>query len=441
MRKFRKEFTHIYITGALMCGVAPAVSGVTVSLDAPGSLCGALAEVDDATRELVLSGSASAAELGALRDSLPELAMLDMHALRLTPAEIPPYIFAATKLTDVKLPDDITVIGEGAFAAIPASAVQLPATLDSIAPYAFAHSGLVAVSLPERLRAVGSNAFGDCVSLSVIDGGAGLLTVGESAFHGAAFENVDMSAWQSLRSLGARAFEGCVSLVSVTLPEQDGYILGEGTFMGCTGLTRVQVGVVKDIPALMLADAPDADVSQLLADGVRTVGAYALSGNRSAYITLPATLDSIGAHGMERMMELDTVDAVTLHSVPALGEEVWHGVDQGNVSLEVSGDMADSFASMPQWQEFKISRPTSSIDGIESVTGGITLRFEGTSLIITAPQTIGLVEAVSVDGMLLARVSPAAAEAIMDASRWPGNVCIVAVTLADGSKATYSLSR
>ena len=36
MRKFRKEFTHIYITGALVCAGAPAVSGVTVSLDAPG---------------------------------------------------------------------------------------------------------------------------------------------------------------------------------------------------------------------------------------------------------------------------------------------------------------------------------------------------------------------------------------------------------------------
>lgn len=441
MRKSRKGFTHIYITVALVCAGAPAVSGVTVSLDAPGSLSGALAGLPAGTRELVLSGSASASELGLLRDSVPELVALDMRGLKLTPAEIPPYAFAATKLADVKLPDDITVIGEGAFAAIPAAAMQLPASLDSIAPYAFAHSGLVTVSLPERLRAVGSNAFGDCASLASLEGGSGLVTMGESAFHGAAFESVDMSAWRSLRSLGPRAFEGCVSLTAVALPEQPRYTVGEGAFMGCAQLSGLQGGVMEDIPALMLADAPDADVSQLLADGVRTVGAYALSGNRANYVSLPATLDSIGTHGMERMMELDTVDAVTLHSVPALGEGVWHGVDQGNVSLEVSGDMADSFASMPQWQEFKISRPTSSIDGIESVTGGITLRFEGTSLIITAPQTIGLVEAVSVDGMLLARVSPAAAEAIMDASRWPGNVCIVAVTLADGSKATYSLSR
>lgn len=72
---------------------------------------------------------------------------------------------------------------------------------------------------------------------------------------------------------------------------------------------------------------------------------------------------------------------------------------------------------------------------------GVTLRFDGSTLVIASSVGIARVDAVSLDGIVLARIAPAATEASLDASRWPCDICIVSVTLADGTKHVYTLSR
>ncbi|MDE5922955.1 MAG: leucine-rich repeat domain-containing protein, partial [Muribaculum sp.] len=193
MSKAFKGLSRILLTAVAAIAVIPGAMALTVVADSPGSLASALAGVPSDTRELVLEGTVYSSELAVLRDSLPMLEAIDMRGLIVRPAQIPPYAFAAMPLANVSLPDDITVIGEGAFAAIPAKELTLPARLDSIAPYAFAHSALVSLTLPDGLRVIGRNAFGDCVSLSAISGGKGMVSVGESAFHGAPLRRLDLS--------------------------------------------------------------------------------------------------------------------------------------------------------------------------------------------------------------------------------------------------------
>ncbi|WP_301025845.1 leucine-rich repeat domain-containing protein [Muribaculum sp.] len=441
MSKAFKGLSRILLTAVAAIAVIPGAMALTVVADSPGSLASALAGVPSDTRELVLEGTVYSSELAVLRDSLPMLEAIDMRGLIVRPAQIPPYAFAAMPLANVSLPDDITVIGEGAFAAIPAKELTLPARLDSIAPYAFAHSALVSLTLPDGLRAIGRNAFGDCVSLSDISGGKGVVTVGESAFHGAPLRRLDLSHCESLRSVGARAFEGCSSLEEVSLPATGSLTLGEGLFLGCGALTGIDASGIEHVPALMIAGAPDAALSGILTEGVRTIGAYAMSGNRASGIVLPSTLDSIGDHGMERMHELASIDASALRLVPALGEDVWDEVDRPAVKLGVAEDMADSFAAASQWQEFDISLSTGAVDGIEQDTDGIVLWFDGTVLKVSAPRDIMKIEAVSIDGIMLADMKPGVPQAQIDACHWPCRVCVVAVTLVGGTKSTYTLSR
>lgn len=432
-------FSRTMIAAVAAFAAIPGAMALTVVSDTPGTLSSALGGVPSDTRVLVLEGRVYSSELAVLRDSMPMLEDIDMRRLTVEPARIPPYAFAVMPLANVLLPNDIEVIGEGAFAAIPAKELTLPSRLDSIAPYAFAHSGLVSITLPDGLRAIGRNAFGDCVSLSDISGGMGVVTVGESAFHGASFRRLDLSHWASLRSVGARAFEGCRSLAGVSLPS--GIALGEGLFLGCGALTEIQVSGIDHLPALMIAGSPDADVSGILGEGLRTIGAYAMSGNRAQDIVLPSTLDSIGDHGMERMLELASMDASALRSVPALGEDVWDEVDKSAVKLGVAEDMADSFAGAPQWQEFDITRSTGAVDGIGQDVDEIALSFDGTVLKVSASRDISRIEAVSIDGIMLADITPGAPEAALDACRWPGRVCVVTVILVGGTKTTYTLSR
>ncbi len=127
--------------------------------------------------------------------------------------------------------------------------------------------------------------------------------------------------------------------------------------------------------------------------------------------------------------------------MPALGEDVWDEVDKSAVKLGVAEDMADSFAGAPQWQEFDITRSTGTVDDIGQDADGIDLRFDGTVLRVSASRDISRIEAVSIDGIMLADITPGAPEAAIDACRWPGRVCVVTVTLVGGTKTTYTLSR
>jgi hypothetical protein len=375
-----------------------------------------------------------------VRDKFSSLSCLDIHALAISPAEIPSYAFAAMPLTDVKLPDNITVIGEGAFAALHATSLVLPAQLDSIAPYAFAYSKLTSLSIPANLTVIGKNAFGNCVSMANVDGGSGLVTLGDNAFKCTALGSIDLSASSRLRYVGCNAFEGCSELTSAIFPEEGNYTIGAGAFMGCQQLGNLVIAPQNQLAKLMLADSPGVELSSVLADGVRTIGAYALSGNQSSYVTLPASLDSIAAHGMERMAIVDTIDVVSLTSVPALGDDVWNGIDKSKVVLETSNEMSDSFRAADQWCEFHISQPT-GIEGVESDIADIKLYFENKTLIVKSSIAIADIDVVSLGGIVMARIAPNAVEASIDASHWLGKICIVAVTLTNGTKATYTLSR
>ena len=75
--------------------------------------------------------------------------------------------------------------------------------------------------------------------------------------------------------------------------------------------------------------------------------------------------------------------------------------------------MADSFAGALQWQEFDITRSTGAVDGIVQDVDEIALSFEGTVLKVSASRDISRIEAVSIDGIMLADITPGAPEAAL----------------------------
>ena len=78
-------------------------------------------------------------------------------------------------------------------------------------------------------------------------------------------------------------------------------------------------------------------------------------------------------------------NAVNQIEDPELGENVWEGVDQSNVSLYVSKDLVEDFKMTDQWKEFKISDRT-SVEGIQEdeISNRISASFVGYDLIVKA---------------------------------------------------------
>lgn len=438
---------------AVTLAAAVSAGAVTVRLDSRGSLAARLASLPSTTPDLTLEGVADAAELMSISSRLPELTSLDLSRLNLTPAEIPPYAFAGTKLGHIALPEAVAVIGEGAFAAIPATDLTLPARLDSIAPHAFAHSRLRQLTLPASLRAIGRRAFADCQSLSSITVTPGALAnIGPEAFCATAIGAIDLSQVKSLKLIGDHAFEGCKSLTSVRLPKSAGYTIGQAAFFACSALTTLDGPTLTHVPPMMLAATPDVRPDAIVGNGTVTIGGYALSGNQASHLELPATLDSIGDHAMERMTQLRTVKATTLQHVPALGDEVWDGTDTRNVILTVAPGMPEAFHSADQWCEFDIRSTLSGDDNIEADNSGIAIAADAYDLIVTSPTPLAMIDIVTPDGKVVARIRPAtdtrgsaadtdATQVRITTATWPGPVAIIRVTPTTGPARTFTVTR
>lgn len=119
---------------------------------------------------------------------------------------------------DVVIPDDVTAIGNEAFADC--------ATLTS-------------VTIPGSVKHIGDSAFLRCTSLKYATVSEGVETIGLLAFsHCAALENVKLPA--SLKSIGVFAFFGCTSFTQASLPDGIGEVPA-GLFFGCTALESVYI--------------------------------------------------------------------------------------------------------------------------------------------------------------------------------------------------------
>ncbi len=96
----------------------------------------------------------------------------------------------------ISIPSGVAVVGEKVFAGKRAAKVTLPENLTVIEDGAFsAMKNLTEINLPGSIRAIGANAFADCVLLGEVTLPAGL------------------------KRLGDLAFSGCDSLAGITLPD------------------------------------------------------------------------------------------------------------------------------------------------------------------------------------------------------------------------------
>lgn len=265
--------------------------------------------------------------------------IISLHLFLSQAATVPDYAFTGDlSVTSITTADDITAIGEGAYAGSAIAYADIPAGVTDIGAYAFADcKSLTRVVIPEGVTVVSKGMFRGCTSLRDVSLPSTIETIDADAFASTAVERIDLSHCKNLRSMGERCFAECDRLYEIHLADGISHI-GDAAFFGCTSLREI-----------------------LFPESLRHIGDCALAClTEVTTLTLPASLEYIGSNAMERMDRLSGIDAVWVKDVPRLGEDVWYGLDQHDIWLSVSPRLRDSFLSAPQWRDFNITGGTVS---------------------------------------------------------------------------------
>lgn len=485
MRNVRLVLAVLVLT---VSALWPAVCRGGVTEVSAGEISGGSA-VDRAETSLRLRGTVNAADLDWIAHNCRSLYVLDLSAVTVEPcrldkglasglkefpgAVLPAYSLAGLSAATLVLPAGITEICDGALLGAAITRLTVPSGVKRIGAGAFSGCGsLEKVDLGD-VSAVGPYAFSGCKALTDVKGSGAKLTeigekafagcsrlltfrltspapaltvIGDEAFNSTALHSLDLSACAGLRRIGHRVFASCTDLEELRLPDSVSE-MGEEVLFGCTSLRDFRLpSAMTEVPAMTLTGASEmCDVSGVLHEGLKTIGAYSLTGLAGVTeVTLPESVGRIDSGAFEGWSALGRVIATRLESVPELGSGVWAGVSQDEADLTVADGMESEFAVADQWKEFRI-RPAGEsglelIPIIDQESGVIEARFAGSLLEVTASEELTGVAIYAIDGRLLFMSGVASGYSVEMQTGLPvGQIYIIGLRFAGGKTSGLKL--
>ncbi|MBQ6080532.1 MAG: leucine-rich repeat protein [Muribaculaceae bacterium] len=354
-----------------------------------GGLSGIVTNHDITT--LKVKGTMDARDFYFIADNLHQLSVIDLGEVAVLPCniadrhywkldfdadELPICSFGAMDITSVVLPQGLKSIGKAAFAGCTRlTSITFPNTLDSIGECAFAGcTSLTSLTLPasvevvgwgafmrctsltsfkvassSRLRSIDEAALMDCPSLKTVSLGSTVQSLGERALAGSGIHNVDLTTNRKLNTIGDWAMVK-TPVETVKLPSSVTSV-GKGIFLYDKDLKEVSLG--GKITALNdYLFAGTGLNSEIDLTGVATLGDYVFYNVAElSVVELPETTTWLGTRAMAGMTGLTALTCLAVE-VPALGENVWQGVNQRSVPLTVPKNSVNSYRNAPQWRLF-----------------------------------------------------------------------------------------
>lgn len=488
---------------------ATAANALDVTTAESGTLS-SLTGDDTTITTLAITGPVNAYDFEYINGTLKSLTTLDLSRATITAAsgdrtatgssefdadELPPYSLFGTGLTTVVLPENLIKIGEGALGSTPITSITIPPSVTTISNYAFTNCDklteitvpstvtslgagiwkgckslekatirtqmeeigagmfdgcvkLSEVSLLPTFRSIGDNCFANCSSLAGFTFPSKLISIGDKAFYNSGLMSVLLDNSPSLASIGDFAFAECKQLESVTMGSS-ATALGKGLFFDDTALCQVQLPASTTvIPAFTFKGTTAINPETALPVNTREINDYALYGwEHAESLILPEGTEYIGTGAMEGWNSLQKLGAENLSAVPALGENVWNGINQGDVYLYVKNTTADDFRAADQWKDFKITIGSTGADVIiNDVTGengSANVDFtvgDGYLRVQSHGADIADIRIYDLNGRSRYAASADTDALTVNTTQWRGSVLVVDVRLADSSRATVKLS-
>lgn len=252
------------------------------------------------------------------------------------------YAFVKTSLTEANL-ENVTEIGEGAFARTLLKSATLPQAPTTIGDLAFAYAyGLETVENLNFVTQIGANAFNSTKLTSANLENA--ETIGDLAFENSALTSATLG--EKLTTLGENPFSGCEieSFGKTVDVEFGGKVIGQEFIENYDISETVSVsdGVIyQKLPngQLELVSFPMASKlgTYTVKEGTARISANAFAGSKLSSVVLPTTLKSIGHKAFYGMENISVVTFLGL-TAPILEEEYDESVLTYS-NLPITGNM------------------------------------------------------------------------------------------------------
>ena len=250
-----------------------------------------------------------------------------------TSLEQTPWHQYAAKIWGINLPDDITSIGDYAFAGCGISSFYGPSTkLKKIGNYAFSNcSGLSWLEFPKTLTSIGTGAFYNSTQIQHLVFPNSVTSIGTDAFYGCYLIR-EVTIPGSLKTLAGSVFNSCTQMEKVTF--LNGVSTIDAAFPGCTEIKTVVIPKsVTSIKASAFADC--SALTDVYYSGSESDWNNISIGSSNGYLTNAAkhfsSFAASGKHGNNLTWVLD---------------------DKGVLTITGSGEMSDNI-SVPGWSSVK----------------------------------------------------------------------------------------
>lgn len=208
----------------------------------------------------------------------------------------------------VKIPEEVTKIGESAFLNTTITSVEIPEGVTSIGENAFSGCQyLTDVTIPASVVSVGENVFYGCTSLeSVVWKSTAGIPVG-------AFKDcvglTDLEISTGLPSIDSEAFKNCESLVSFAVPAATKEIATDA-FDGCINMEAINVeqgntyytandNVLYSVSGATLYRCPQGSKSITVHDGTKMIATGSFYGCSLGTVTMPQSVETISEGAFE----------------------------------------------------------------------------------------------------------------------------------------------
>ena len=266
---------------------------------------------------------------------------------------------SCSSLTQVTIANSVSYLGSKAFAHCSAlKKVDInPSTSLEIGDEAFVDCiKLNNVRIGTEVTAIGNGSFSNCRELKKIDimPGSKIQDIGDMAFYNSALQEFDFDYTPSLKHLGAWVLAR-TKIKELTIPSHV-KSLDEGTLFFNNQLTTLKLPKnINYLPDYMLAGCNNIIGTPFMTQNLGYIGDYAIYNHtQHRSITIPANVYYIGSHAMAGITWLKEITSEPL-VVPELGDNVWAGVNQSKVTLNVKEESIDDYRAADQWMNFFIN--------------------------------------------------------------------------------------